>query len=438
MLLTIHRGTKEIGGSCVEIQSGSSRILIDFGMPLVDKNREPFDSDSIAGKSIEELKKEKTLPNIKGLYKGEKPQIDCILISHSHLDHYGLLNFANPEIPIYISEGSRKLVEVTNTFMHKGIYLSSDKIVKNRVPFRIKDFEVTPYLVDHSGFDAMAYLIEAEGKRIFYSGDFRASGWKKSLFDRFIKNPPKNVNCLLMEGTTIERQDGAFADEPAVLSGIQEVLRKTEKNVLLAYCSGQNIDRIVTFYKAVRRAKATLIIDPYIATVLHVLKNERNKIPQVDWGNIKVLIGNYRGHGDIYINKIVKSNFKYLTFDIGRHKIKTWEVGREKCLVLMRNSMIPLVERIQGIKGTTLIYSQWEGYIRDKKKPNAFQDFVHANNLTVEHIHTSGHAVLNDLQRFAKALKPKSLVPIHTFEPEKYQELFENVKIVNDGEPFVI
>jgi ribonuclease J len=438
MKLTIHRGAKEIGGSCVEIQSGDSRILIDFGMPLVDSKKQPFDSKSIAGKSVEELKKKKILPDIKGLYRGEKPQIDAILISHSHLDHYGLLDFANDKIPVYISQGAKELVKVTNIFLNKNIKLTDTRIIKHKSPFNIKGFKITPYLVDHSAFDAFAFLIEAEGKRIFYSGDFRASGWKKSLFDRFIKNPPKNVNCLLMEGTTIERQDGAFVDEPAVLSSIQKVLGKTEANVLLAYCSGQNIDRIVTFYKAVRHAKATLIIDPYIATVLHVLKNERNTIPQLNWDNIKVLIGNYRGHGDIYINKIVKSNFKYLTFDIGRHKVKTWEVGREKCIVLMRDSMIPLIERIQGIKGITLIYSQWKGYIRDKKKTSAFWDFVHANNLTLEYIHTSGHAVLNDLQRFAKALSPKCLVPIHTFEAARYSEFFDNVKIVNDGEPFLI
>ena len=32
MNLTIHRGTHEIGGSCVEVESGKTRILLDFGM----------------------------------------------------------------------------------------------------------------------------------------------------------------------------------------------------------------------------------------------------------------------------------------------------------------------------------------------------------------------------------------------------------------------
>lgn len=34
MNIIIHRGTKEVGGSCVEITCQDSCILIDFGIPL--------------------------------------------------------------------------------------------------------------------------------------------------------------------------------------------------------------------------------------------------------------------------------------------------------------------------------------------------------------------------------------------------------------------
>ena len=36
MKITIHRGTQEIGGSCVEIWTETTRIVVDFGMPLVN------------------------------------------------------------------------------------------------------------------------------------------------------------------------------------------------------------------------------------------------------------------------------------------------------------------------------------------------------------------------------------------------------------------
>jgi len=408
-------------------------------MPLADSAGKEFDDRSLQDKTAASLIKERVLFDIPGLYDGQEPQISGILISHSHKDHYGLLKFVHPDIPVYVSEGALKLIHVLNVFTHKQSHVSIQKpcIVKHKVSFDIGDFHVTPYLVDHSGFDAMSFLIEEKptGKRLFYSGDFRASGWKRALFDRFIKNPPQKVDCLLMEGTMIERQGGAYEDEQAVLIGVQDTFEKTEKNVVLAYCSGQNIDRIVTFYKAARRAKAVLVIDPYIATVLHVLKNERNKIPQLDWDNIRVLIGNYRGRGDIYINKIVKSDFRYLTFGIGKHKIKAWDIGKQKSLVVMRNSMISLVEKIPKVKGATLIYSQWDGYIRDKKKASVFWDFIQVNDLQLAHIHTSGHATVGILKQLASALKPKCIIPIHTERPDKFKEYFgKSVMAVEDGQ----
>jgi ribonuclease J len=52
----------------------------------------------------------------------------------------------------------------------------------------------------------------------------------------------------------------------------------------------------------------------------------------------------------------------------------------------------------------------------------------------MKHIHTSGHASPVDLKRFAEALAPKALVPIHSFAPEKYEWLFSNVVYRDDGE----
>ena len=57
MQLIIHRGAKEIGGSCVEIRADRTRILIDFGIPLVNKNKEPFNSNDLTQKSDRKINK---------------------------------------------------------------------------------------------------------------------------------------------------------------------------------------------------------------------------------------------------------------------------------------------------------------------------------------------------------------------------------------------
>jgi hypothetical protein len=55
MNFKIHRGTKEIGGSCVEVWTDTSRIVIDLGMPLVNPDQTPFDARETDNRSREEL-----------------------------------------------------------------------------------------------------------------------------------------------------------------------------------------------------------------------------------------------------------------------------------------------------------------------------------------------------------------------------------------------
>ena len=187
MKLTIHRGSKEIGGTCVELQSQGTRILIDFGLPLVDENMEQFDSRNIKNKSKNDLIKTGVLLDIKGLYKDEEPSVDAVLLSHPNQDHYGLLSFINPEIPVYLSEGCKELIEVSHFFGQTEFDPRNVIPVKVWKKFEKGAFQIRPFLVVHSGFDALAFLIKAEGKKVFYSGDFRGHGRKKVLFENMLK-----------------------------------------------------------------------------------------------------------------------------------------------------------------------------------------------------------------------------------------------------------
>lgn len=446
MKITIHRGTQEIGGTCVEVVAGDTRILLDFGMPLGDGSGGEFNEQELEGKSIEELIGKRILYPIKGLYKDSGPQVDAILISHSHKDHYGFLKFAHPDIPVYMSFGAEKLIDVLNIFVKKEGRLQLPKaarIIHDRKPFDIGGLRITPYLVDHSVFDAMSFHVveKASGKSIFYTGDFRAAGWKGQLFDRFVANPPKRIDCLLMEGTMIEREAGQYPAEQDIMDRMVEIIKDTDKKVTFACCSGQNIDRIVTFYKAVRRTKSILVIDPYTACVLNAIKSSHTHIPQMNWDSVRVFIANYYGKGDVYVSKISDSAFKSLLSGLGRTKIKPLDFSKleKKAFILMRGSMIPALEKIPGIKGAKMIYSQWHGYL-NKDSPDArrFKAFVSKYELDLEYVHTSGHATVDKLKRFAEALNPKVLIPIHTFASREYPKLFKNVKILEDGESFLL
>jgi ribonuclease J len=76
MQLTIHRGTNEIGDSRIELQSGNSRILLDFGMPLLNNNGKAFNFREYENLSVNELISKSVLLNIKEAYSENSKIID--------------------------------------------------------------------------------------------------------------------------------------------------------------------------------------------------------------------------------------------------------------------------------------------------------------------------------------------------------------------------
>jgi ribonuclease J len=51
MKLRVHRGTREIGGTCIELESAGSRILLDLGLPLDSNDLESAPLPSVSGLS---------------------------------------------------------------------------------------------------------------------------------------------------------------------------------------------------------------------------------------------------------------------------------------------------------------------------------------------------------------------------------------------------
>jgi ribonuclease J len=416
MEIIIHRGAKEIGGTLVEIRSGASRIVVDVGLPLfLDTPKE----DEIA---------QEAFPDIKGLYAGEGRGVDAVLVSHAHLDHYGLLGHVNPDIPVYMSRGARELIDITGMFLSDKPHAVKASVISKPRPFAVGEFTVTPYVVDHSAFDALAYLIEAGGKRLFYSGDFRGHGRKRALFDRMVKEPPAAIDCLLMEGTMLGRGEQDFPDEGAVERRIAAIL-KERGNIKFLFASSQNIDRLVSAYRACLKTDSIFVIDLYTAFILDKLRKVSKNIPQFDWKNMAVKFTKY--HAD----KLADAGYRALLYVYNKRKIDIFDIERKKDRVLMLqrdNSVFPATLKDLGaLDGAKIIYSMWEGYLTDK-----FRAYAAGKGLSIETAHTSGHATPDDLKKFASALNPKTLIPIHTQLPDEYPSLFDNVKVLADKELF--
>jgi len=91
------------------------------------------------------------------------------------------------------------------------------------------------------------------------------------------------------------------------------------------------------------------------------------------------------------------------------------------------------LERGGCLSGAIYIYSQWEGYW-EQGSYDMVKDWLERHSIPKLSIHTSGHASPSELKKLVSAISPRNVVPIHSFFPEKYPELFPNVEAHNDGE----
>ena len=410
MKIHIHRGTKEIGGTCIEVEAQGKRIALDVGLPL--------DAPDEGHESL--------LPRVLGFRELDDSLLG-VVISHPHQDHYGLARHIRPEVPVYIGKDAHNILKAASAYVPNGHAFSSPRFIANREQVEIGPFRIRPYLVDHSAFDAYALLVEADGKRVFYSGDFRAHGRKKKLFESMIKYPPKDIDVLLMEGTTLGRAgtDEGFATEADLEQEFVQAFKET-KGLHFVWTSAQNIDRMVTIFRAARRTGRTLVIDLYTAVILEA--TGKNSIPQSDWEGVKLYIPHRQR---VYIKK------NRLFDDLKRHKAP--RIFPEHLPDLSAQAVMlfrPMMMGDKGVEavldGARLSYSMWEGYLKQESTRGA-RTWLEENNIPTQVIHTSGHASVVDLKRFADALAPRRLVPIHSFETGRFGEFFNNVVPQEDG-----
>jgi ribonuclease J len=441
MKIIIHRGTHEIGGSCVEIQSKKSRILIDIGMPLVKKDGSRFNFKEHENTPGPELVKEKVLPDIGGVYAWDidKKMIDGMLISHPHLDHYGFFSYLHKEICFYLGEATKKIIDLTVMFTPVRGSISNYHPIENGKSFHCGDFKITPYLMDHSAFDSYAFLVEAEGKSLIYSGDFREHGRKQKAFQWFLDHAPEKVDVLLLEGTVLDRGlKGKGVKEFQSETEIEDEtvkLAKASKNITFLYFSAQNIDRLVSFYRASLKTGKIFAIDFYTAHILDCLKDDaRIPYPSKDYANIRVFFPYW------LCRRITEQGKQELMYWYKSYKITRKEISDRSgdIMMMVRPSMLKDLESLKNIEGATFIYSLWEGYLPDDAMQKMMK-FIKKNNIKFYQVHTGGHAEIDTLKKVVKILKPGKIIPIHTFHPDRYGDLFnQKIEQLSDGEVFVM
>lgn len=328
----VHRGTQQIGGTCIELVCKGQRLLLDLGLPLDAGDDDPTTF----------------LPGVKGL-KDAAPDLLGLVVSHAHADHWGLAAQV-AHLPIITGAATRRMLNAASAFVPRpvpaGINMPGIPDLEDRKTIQIGPFSITSYLVDHSAYDAYALLVEANGRRLFYSGDLRAHGRKSKLFERFIAAAPKHVHAMLMEGSSLGRlkPDQSFETEQQIEARLATCFQ--QPGFIGVCASAQNIDRIVSIYRACKRTGRALVLDLYALEVLAATGNEN--IPQDGWPNINVYVPEYQRR------QIAKNKH----FDIvDRHK--TNRIYRENLQSKLEQSV--MLFRPAMVRDIDLMPGAWEG-----------------------------------------------------------------------------
>ena len=80
-------------------------------------------------------------------------------------------------------------------------------------------------------------------------------------------------------------------------------------------------------------------------------------------------------------------------------------------------------------------------YLERDKKLSDFRRKLETKGTAVEtYLHTSGHAGIGTLKRFARKIAAKTIIPIHTSNPALYKEIFigKNILELKDGQEIEI
>ena len=276
-------------------------------------------------------------------------------------------------------------------------------------------------------------LIEGSKRRVLYTGDFRAHGRKAKLTERMIASPPRDIDVLVMEGTNLGTNKSTKT-EGQLENDFVRLARETPRHLFVCW-SAQNIDRTVTLYKAAKRSGRKFVVDLYGADVLQrVAPRTKIPFPGPSFPELKVVITG--GSKWLYQEKL-RSDFadrmaKSPGFATSRRRLID-----DKAIIMLRDWMLDEFERggLGFTSSDAYVFSSWTGYL-DPDDPKSGWARAEAAKARTERMHTSGHASASDLSRFAAAIAPKALVPVHGLSWDAPGVPMPPVRRLGDGEPW--
>ncbi len=189
----------------------------------------------------------------------------------------------------------------------------------------------------------------------------------------------------------------------------------------------QNIDRLVTMFRAAKRSGRELVLDLYAASM--AAATGLATIPQASWEGVRVYVPNAQRR------RVMAERAFERTNAVRAKRIYAEELRERAGQLVMsfRGSMAAELHTADCLRGGHAVWSMWAGYLRNASGEK-LQAFLGERGIPLSIHHSSGHAFVPDLRRLVDALAPRRLVPIHSFAGDRYAELFPRVDRRQDGE----
>jgi ribonuclease J len=421
MKIIVHRAAEEIGGNCIELRAGRSRILLDYGVPLPH-------ADPEAG-----------LLNIPGLYDKAPDPILALIISHTHQTHYGglVVKPINPGINFFMSEIMEDIVRITTKMPRDSRKLPGNiRYFRRGQKFSVGPFSITPYLMDHTAAESFAFLVEAEGKRVLYTGDFRDHGSRTHAFKQFLAVNTGSIDALITEGAQAGLDKGPAEQE--VMAEI-ETRVKGNRGALYFMCAGQDIGMLTSLAYLAKNTRRYLVVDGYTALLLERVKalalkqGTDLKIPSLDIEYLRIIRNNAT-------QRVYQLTEYAETFRRMRTKLFGWDWVRgnlPRLIIPVRaGDQLWAAEQVKDFSHAILLYSAWEDYTDEEGQAGTLAWF-RGQGLTEVPMPTTGHAYFSAIRKLVENKRPRYIVPINTAEREKFAEAFgKKVKLLKNGEEF--
>ncbi len=278
--LTSMGGFREVGRSCMLLQTPNSRVLLDCGVNVAGDEKNAYPFLNVPEFSLSDL--------------------DAVIISHAHLDHTGFLPYLyhyGYEGPIYCTAPTRDLMTLLQ-LDHIDIAHRED----DPLPFNIKhvqksikhtitldygevtdispDIRLTLHNAGHILGSAMAHMHIGDGQHnMVYTGDFKYE--RSRLLEPATSRFPR-VETVVMESTYGGHEDvqpSRNNAEKQMMKTIYKTLKRGGKVLLPVFAVGRAQELMIVLEEYMRHGmidEVPIYIDGMIweATAIHTARPE--------------------------------------------------------------------------------------------------------------------------------------------------------------------